>query len=54
VIAYRPESVEAMETMLPEFRGTIWIDDAGHWTQQERPSEFNAALLELLGRVESS
>ena len=24
---------------------------AGHWTQQERPAEFNAALLELLSRV---
>jgi pimeloyl-ACP methyl ester carboxylesterase len=54
VIAYRPESVEAMDAMLPEFRGTIWIDDAGHWTQQERPAEFNAALLELLGRVGAS
>jgi pimeloyl-ACP methyl ester carboxylesterase len=54
VIAYRPEYVEAMDGLLPDFKGTIWIDDAGHWTQQERPAEFNAALLELIGRVESS
>jgi pimeloyl-ACP methyl ester carboxylesterase len=54
VIAYRPEYVEAMDTLLPDYKGTIWIDDAGHWTQQEQPAAFNAALLELLGRVESS
>lgn len=51
VIAGRPEFVEAMSTMLPDFRGTIMIDGAGHWTQQEKPAEFNAALLDLLARV---
>jgi pimeloyl-ACP methyl ester carboxylesterase len=25
------------------------IDGAGHWVQQERPAEVNAALLEFLG-----
>ena len=28
--------------------GTEIIADAGHWTQQEKPDEFNAALLRLL------
>jgi epoxide hydrolase A/B len=51
VIARRPEAVEAMATMLPDFRGTVMIDGAGHWTQQEKPAEFNAALLDLLTRV---
>lgn len=51
VIAGRPEAVEAMETMLGDFRGAVMIDGAGHWTQQERPAEFNAALLQLLSRV---
>jgi pimeloyl-ACP methyl ester carboxylesterase len=51
VIAGRPEVVEAMATALPDHRGTIMIDGAGHWTQQERPAEFTAALLELLARV---
>ena len=54
MIAYRPGYVEAMDALLPDYKGTIWIDDAGHWTQQEQPDAFNAALLELLGRVESS
>lgn len=51
VIAHRPEVVEAMENLLPDYRGTRMIDGAGHWTQQEKPAEFNAALLDLLGRL---
>ncbi len=30
----------------------IMLDDAGHWLQQERPDEVNAALLEFLGGLE--
>jgi pimeloyl-ACP methyl ester carboxylesterase len=26
----------------------VIIDDAGHWVQQEKPAETNAALLEFL------
>lgn len=48
VIAHRPEYVAAMEQLLPDFRGTRMIADAGHWTQQEQPGAFNEALLELL------
>jgi pimeloyl-ACP methyl ester carboxylesterase len=33
---------------LPDFRGSVIIDDAGHWVQQEKPAETNAALLEFL------
>jgi pimeloyl-ACP methyl ester carboxylesterase len=51
VIAHRLEYVEAMKELLPDFRGATLIDGAGHWTQQERPTEFNAALLELLTRL---
>lgn len=51
VIAHRPEYVEAMSSLLPNFRGTRMIDNAGHWTQQEKPAEFNAALLDLLTQL---
>jgi pimeloyl-ACP methyl ester carboxylesterase len=51
VIAHRPEYVDAMRGALPDFRGTRMIDDAGHWTQQEKPAEFNAALLDLLAEL---
>ncbi|KQY07721.1 epoxide hydrolase [Mycobacterium sp. Root135] len=29
----------------------VLVDGAGHWLQQERPAEVNAALLEFLGTV---
>ena len=48
VIAGRPGYVEAMESMLPDYRGTALIDGAGHWTQQEAVGEFNEALLGFL------
>jgi pimeloyl-ACP methyl ester carboxylesterase len=51
VIGHRPEYVESMNDLLPDFRGAIWIDGAGHWTQQEKPAEFNRALFELVDRL---
>lgn len=48
VIAARPEYVDAMDGMLPGYRGKVMIDGAGHWTQQEAPAEFNDALLGFL------
>jgi pimeloyl-ACP methyl ester carboxylesterase len=48
VIAHRPEFVEAMTATLPDFRGITMINNAGHWTQQEKPTEFNDAMLDLL------
>ena len=45
VIASRPGYVEAMDARLPNHRGTVLIDGAGHWTQQEAPEAFNEALL---------
>ncbi|ETB09689.1 hypothetical protein O976_20155 [Mycobacterium avium subsp. paratuberculosis 10-8425] len=30
----------------------VMIDGAGHWLQQERPAEVNAALLEFLNGLE--
>ena len=41
-------SVEPMKELVPNLRGIIMIDDCGHWTQQERPAEVNAALVEFL------
>ncbi|MFT4865768.1 MAG: pimeloyl-ACP methyl ester carboxylesterase [Ilumatobacter sp.] len=48
VIAHRMEYVESMTAMLPDYRGHIIIAGAGHWTQQEKPDEFNAALIQQL------
>jgi pimeloyl-ACP methyl ester carboxylesterase len=34
--------------LLPNLRSIVEIPNCGHWTQQERPAEVNAALLEFL------
>jgi pimeloyl-ACP methyl ester carboxylesterase len=33
-------------------RPPIELTDCGHWTQQERPAEVNAALIEFLTACE--
>jgi pimeloyl-ACP methyl ester carboxylesterase len=48
VIAMNPTGVETMRQALPDLRQVSMIPGAGHWTQQERPEEFNAALMEFL------
>jgi pimeloyl-ACP methyl ester carboxylesterase len=37
-----------MERTLTDLRGKIILDGAGHWVQQERPAEVNAALIDFL------
>jgi pimeloyl-ACP methyl ester carboxylesterase len=43
-----PAGLGAMESMLPDFRGSTLIEGAGHWVQQEKPDETNTALLAFL------
>ena len=43
--------IERMQNLLPDFRGHTLIPGAGHWTQQETPAAFNAALLGFLGTL---
>ena len=52
VIASRPGYVEAMDGLLPNHRRSVLFDGIGHWTQQEAPEQFNAALLEFLGELD--
>lgn len=37
-----------LDRTLTDLRGHVVLDGAGHWVQQERPEEVNAALLEFL------
>jgi epoxide hydrolase A/B len=53
VVAFR-----GMDQLLPnlarfaaQLRGTIMLPGCGHWTQQERPAEVNAAMLDFLRRL---
>jgi len=40
--------VNELEKVLPALRQKLIIDGAGHWVQQERPDEVNAALIAFL------
>ena len=36
---------------VPQLRQTIMLTGCGHWTQQERPAEVNAAIVDFLKRL---
>jgi pimeloyl-ACP methyl ester carboxylesterase len=40
-------ALEEMDTVVPNLQRKILIEGAGHWIQQERPAEVNAALIEF-------
>ena len=44
------ESVDATRSAVPQLQ-QVWIAGSGHWVQQERPDEVNAALLDFLGAL---
>lgn len=49
-IYQRPGAIEAMQsTACRDLRGIHLIDGAGHWVQQEQPSEVSRLLLEFVG-----
>jgi pimeloyl-ACP methyl ester carboxylesterase len=41
----------AMNGWVTDLRADVLVSGAGHWVQQERPQEVNAALLEFIGHV---
>ncbi len=45
VIAMNPQAVADLKKSVPNLRGQIILDGVGHWTQQERPDEVNAAII---------
>ena len=47
-VVLRPEMAAGMKEFVPNLRKTVLIKGSGHWTQQEKPAEVNAALLEFL------
>jgi pimeloyl-ACP methyl ester carboxylesterase len=40
--------IAGLKRFVPQLRGTLMLPGCGHWTQQERPSEVNAAMIEFL------
>lgn len=47
----RGDPIELMRAQVPDLRGAHRLEGCGHWTQQERPEEVNALLLEWLAAL---
>jgi pimeloyl-ACP methyl ester carboxylesterase len=52
VRAFMPH--EAMAGSVTDLREVVIVEGAGHWVQQERPDEVNAALLGFLDSVDAA
>jgi len=44
----RPSMCDGMQTFVPNLKKIVLIRGSGHWTQQEKPAEVNAALMEFV------
>jgi pimeloyl-ACP methyl ester carboxylesterase len=53
VVAFRNVNhvIANLTKYVPQLRGTIMLPGCGHWTQQERAAEVNAAMIEFLRRL---
>jgi pimeloyl-ACP methyl ester carboxylesterase len=40
-----------LANFVPQLRRTIMLEGCGHWTQQERPAEVNAAMIDFLRQL---
>ena len=52
ITGFGKAALEAMPAQVPQLRRQVLIEGAGHWIQQERPAEVNAALLQFLGELD--
>jgi pimeloyl-ACP methyl ester carboxylesterase len=48
VVAMNPSAIDRMKELVPHLRDVVRLPGAGHWTQQERPAEVNAAMIAFL------
>jgi pimeloyl-ACP methyl ester carboxylesterase len=50
VLAFRgmDQVISNLSKDVPNLRKTLILPGCGHWTQQERPQEVNAAMIEFL------
>jgi pimeloyl-ACP methyl ester carboxylesterase len=46
--ATQPQLQGAMSRVVDDLRGVVLLPEAGHWIQQEKPEETNAAILQFL------
>ena len=45
------DAIENLAKFVPQLRRTMILPGCGHWTQQERAAEVNAAMIDFLGRL---
>ena len=43
--------ISIMSMFVPNLTKAVLLDGCGHWTQQERPTEVDALLLEFLAAL---
>ena len=50
VVSFRGmnDLIANLRIFVPQLRGSVMLEGCGHWTQQERAAEVNAAILEFL------
>jgi pimeloyl-ACP methyl ester carboxylesterase len=46
-----PEVLARLANNIPRLRPAVVLRDCGHWAQQERPSEVNAAMIDFLRQL---
>jgi len=53
VVAFRgmDQIIAGLPYFVPQLRGTLMLPGCGHWTQQERPSEVNGAVIDFLQQL---
>jgi pimeloyl-ACP methyl ester carboxylesterase len=51
VVAFRgmDQLIPSLSKFIPRLRRTLMLPGCGHWTQQERPEEVSAAMIDFLG-----
>ncbi len=56
VVAFRgmDQLLANLTKFIPQLRQTIMLPGCGHWTQQERASEVNAAMIDFLGQLQGT
>ncbi|MGO9396605.1 MAG: alpha/beta fold hydrolase [Xanthobacteraceae bacterium] len=53
VVAFRnmDKAIASLATYVPQLRGTVILPGCGHWTQQERAADVNAAMISFLRQL---
>ena len=51
VVAVYQQFIAKQSTLVPKLRPTMMLPGCGHWTQQERAAEVNAAMIDFLRQL---